>query len=116
MITTRIHGVLDYGLGLILIVAPYLFGFANGGMEQWVPTIVGAATIIMSLVTRYELSIAKIIPLPIHLAIDLLAGVLLAASPWIFGFSQTIWWPHLVAGLVEIVVVVLTQRDNSIET
>lgn len=30
-IPTRIHGMVDYSMGLILIVAPWLFAFAQGG-------------------------------------------------------------------------------------
>ncbi len=111
MISTKAHGVLDYGVGLILIIAPYLFGFANGGIEQWLPMIIGAATIVMSLITRYELSIAKLIPLNVHLGVDLVAGALLAVSPWLFGFADVIWWPHLVVGILEIGVVLMTRRD-----
>lgn len=29
VIPTRVHGVLDYTIGLLLIVAPWLFGFAD---------------------------------------------------------------------------------------
>ncbi|SDH15965.1 SPW repeat domain-containing protein [Pelagibacterium luteolum] len=112
MISTKLHGVLDYAVGVLLIAAPFLFGFANGGPEQWVPTILGATTIVMSLITRYELSVAKIIPLPVHLTIDLLSGALLAASPWLFSFADTIWWPHVGVGFLEILVVLLTRRRD----
>ena len=99
MINTRLHGMIDYATGALLLVAPYLFGFATGGI------------IVMSLLTNYELSAAKMIPLKAHLAADVVAGVLLAASPWLFGFADVIWWPHLLVGLLEIVVPLLTRRD-----
>ncbi|MBS1303446.1 hypothetical protein [Loktanella sp. SALINAS62] len=111
MINTRTHGIIDYVTGALLLVAPYLFGFANGGAAQWVPQLIGAVIIIMSLVTRYELSVAKVIPLKVHLGADLVTGILLAVSPWLFGFASLIWWPHLLVGLLEIVVVALTKRD-----
>ncbi len=110
MINTRVHGIIDYLTGLLLIVAPYLFGFATGGIEQWLPQLLGAMILVMSLLTQYELSIAKIIPLPVHLGIDLLGGALLAVSPWLFGFADVIWWPHLVVGVMEILVVLMTDR------
>jgi hypothetical protein len=110
MISTRLHAILDYLVGALLIAAPFLLGFATGGPEQWVPILIGAATITMSLITRYELSIAKIIPLSFHLAVDMLAGLVLAASPWLLGFADVIWWPHVTVGILELVVVVLTKR------
>lgn len=112
MISTKVHGILDYLVGALLIVAPFVLGFATGGIEQWLPMILGALTILMSLVTRYEISIAKIIPLKIHFGVDLLSGALLAVSPWLFGFAHVIWWPHLLVGLLEIAVVLLTRRHS----
>jgi SPW repeat len=102
--------VIDYLTGALLILAPYLFGFATGGIEQWLPQILGVALIGMSLITRYELSVAKIIPLGVHLGVDVVAGILLAISPWLLGFAEVIWWPHLLVGLMEIVVAAITER------
>jgi hypothetical protein len=111
MINTRTHGIIDYLTGALLVVAPYLLGFATGGIEQWLPQILGAMIIVMSLLTNYELSLAKVIPLKVHLAVDVAGGVLLAASPWLFGFADVIWWPHLLVGLMEVVVPLITKRD-----
>ena len=110
MIDTRTHGILDYATGALLLAAPYLFGFATGGIEQWLPQLLGAMTIAMSLFTDYELSISRAIPLRVHLGMDMVRGALLAVSPWLFGFAGLIWWPHLLVGLVEIVVPMLTRR------
>jgi hypothetical protein len=110
VLSTRIHGVIDYLTGAILILAPYLFGFSTGGVEQWIPQLLGLAILGMSLITRYELSVAKIIPLPVHLGVDFAGGLLLAVSPWLFGFADVIWWPHLLIGLMEIVVAAITER------
>jgi uncharacterized membrane protein HdeD (DUF308 family) len=41
----------------------------------------------------------------VHNLIDIAAGGLLAASPWIFGFaddSANVWVPHLVVGLAAV--------------
>lgn len=114
VIGTRAHGVLDYLTGVLLIAAPWLFGFATGGVEQWLPQLLGAMTIVMSLLTRYELSVAKVIPLDVHLGLDMASGALLAVSPWLFGFADIIWWPHLLVGLTEIVVPMMTRRGPAL--
>jgi hypothetical protein len=101
-ISTRTHGVLDYLIGALLIVAPYLLGFADGTAAQWVPQILGAGAIIYSLLTNYELGAVRVIPMPVHLILDIGSGVLLAASPWLFGFADRVFWPHLILGLAEI--------------
>jgi hypothetical protein len=110
MIDSRTHAVLDYAVGLLLIVSPYLFGFGQWGIEQWLPQLIGAMTIVMSLFTRYELSIAKIIPFPVHLTVDVIGALTLIASPWVFGFAERIWWPHVSIGVVELVVVLLSRK------
>ena len=103
IIPTRIHGMLDYATGLLLLISPYLFGFSRvGGAAQYLPMLMGVAIIGLSLVTDYELSIAKLIPMPTHLAGDVAAGALLAVSPWLFGFSDRVYLPHLIIGLAEI--------------
>jgi hypothetical protein len=101
-IPTRTHGVLDYLMGALLIVAPYLLGFADGSAAQWVPQILGAGAIVYSLLTDYELGAVRVIPMPVHLLLDIGSGVLLAASPWLFGFADRVLWPHVILGVLEI--------------
>jgi hypothetical protein len=110
-IPTKIHGYLDYIVGLLLIAAPWLFDFARGGAETWVPVILGAGAILYSLFTDYELGISRRLPMPTHLTLDLLSGVLLAASPWIFGFADYVYLPHLILGILEIGASLMTKRQ-----
>jgi hypothetical protein len=112
-IPTKIHGYLDYLMGALLIAAPWLFDFADGGAETWVPVILGAGAIIYSLMTDYELGATNAISMRTHLTLDLMSGILLAASPWIFGFSDYIWEPHLILGLLEIGAALMTKREPS---
>lgn len=112
-IPTRIHGMLDYLVGIVLILAPFILDFADGGPEQWVPIIIGAGAILYSLLTNYELGVMKAIPMSTHLMLDIVSGIILAASPWLFGFADEIWWPHVVFGLLEIGAGLMTQTHPS---
>lgn len=109
IISTKMHGVLDYLVGIVLIAAPWIFGFANGGAEQWIPIILGAGALVYSLMTDYELGMWRTLSMKTHLNIDMMSGVLLAASPWILGFSDRVSTPHLVFGLLEIGVAMMTK-------
>lgn len=111
-IPTRVHGIIDYLTAIVLILAPYLFGFANGGAAQWVPQILGVVIIIYSLMTDYELSATRKISMPMHLGLDIGGGVLLAISPWLFGFADLIVWPHLLVGVMEIIIAACTSRRS----
>jgi hypothetical protein len=108
IISTKVHGVMDYLMGIILIGAPWLFNFASGGAETWVPVIIGIGTILYSLMTYYELGVAKILTMRAHLGLDIGGGLFLALSPWLFGFSDFVYVPHLILGLIEIVTAVMT--------
>src|SRR5215212_56407 len=115
-IPSRTHAMLDYPLGLVLILAPGIFGFSDvGGAAVVIPIVVGALMIGQSLITDWELSIADVVPLPMHLTMDVLAGVVLAVSPFVFGFSDegtNAWLPHVVAGLGLIGAGMLTERSR----
>lgn len=107
-LSTRIHGVLDYVVGALLIALPWLLGFARGGAETWIPVALGAGAIAYSLFTDYELGVVRRIGMPVHLWLDALSGLLLAVSPWLFGFDQQVWMPHLALGIFEIVTAAIT--------
>src|SRR3712207_1845741 len=106
---TRLHGILDYLMGIVLIASPWIFNFDEGGAKTWLPVILGAGAIAYSLITDYERGALKMIPMPVHLLLDLASGALLAASPWLFGFADDIWAPHLILGVLEIGAALMTQ-------
>jgi hypothetical protein len=113
ILPTKIHGALDYLVGIALILAPTIFGFsAVGGAEVWIPRALGVVLIVYSVFTNYEWGVIKVLDMRYHLVVDLLASLFLAASPFIFGFSgetSSHWLPHVVVGLVVVLVVLVSQ-------
>lgn len=116
MIPTRVHGVIDYLVGIVLILSPYVLGFADGTAAQWVPIIIGVATLGLGTITRHELGFVKIVPMTTHIIIDAASGLLLLASPWLFGFADRVWWPHVLVGLSYIIISLLTARHSPVES
>jgi len=114
LISTATHGVLDYLMGVILIATPWIFGFDDRGPAMYVPIIVGSAVIVYSLFTQYEASLVDLIPMKVHLWLDGLGGALLAASPWLFGFADEVFWPHLLFGLAEIGAALVTDPHSAV--
>src|ERR1700712_3748208 len=102
IIPTKVHGILDYVVSILLIISPWLFNFNNNKAETILPIVLGGSAIIYSLLTDYELGVSKLINIKTHLLIDLMSGILLAASPWLFGFSNRVYIPHVVFGILEI--------------
>ena len=73
----------------------------------------GGAAILYSLFTDYELGVIKRVPVKAHLTLDAVFGLLLAASPWLLGFAETTWRPHLALGLFEVAAALLTRHHPS---
>lgn len=113
-ISTKVHGILDYLVGALLIATPWLLGFEDNTLITWIPVILGGSTLFYSLFTNYEPGLIKLLPMPLHLIIDFLSGLLLAASPWLFDFAYQLYLPHLVLGSTEIVITLFSRSvpDN----
>lgn len=107
-VPTRFHGVIDYLAAGALIAAPILVGVTKKDARIWLPVALGIGTIAYSAMTDYELGVVRLIPMPVHLALDAANGALLAASPWLFGFADEVYTPHLAFGLFEIGASLLT--------
>lgn len=94
------HAVADYVTGALLLVGPWLFGFAGDIRAAAVTMSFGVVVIAYSLLTDYEPAWLRRIPLVAHLGLDGLCGGLLIGAPWMFGFAATTWIPHLVVGTI----------------
>lgn len=108
-IPTRVHGVLDYLWGVSLLATPWLGGFARGGAETWIAVALALGAILYSLLTDYELGVARVVSMRGHLLLDLLGGAFLTASPWLFGFADRVWLPHVAFGLFSVAASLMTQ-------
>jgi hypothetical protein len=113
---TSLHGVIDYLWGLALLASPWILGFADVPAARWVALTFGAGAILYSALTAYELGILKILPMPMHLILDGIGGVVLAASPFLFGFADQVLWPHLLFGLFSVVACFVTRLEPMLPT
>ena len=113
MVGTKVHGLLDYLMGIGLIAAPLLLNLATDGVETWVPALLGVVIIGYSLFTDYELGIWKILSIRTHLKLDLIGGILLTTSPWIFGFNHLVWIPHFLLGIILICISLVSKPRAS---
>lgn len=110
LLSTKAHGIIDYIFGVTLIVTPFVMGFDDDRAATWVLVIAGFGAILYSLLTDYELGVYRRIPMLAHLTLDVVAGAFLTVSPWLFGFTDRISSPHLLAGMISLIIPVLTTR------
>ena len=114
-ISTNVHGLLDYSTGALFIASPWLLGFADNNAARRVAVGTGVAVLGLSTLTDYEVGLSKQVSMRTHLTVDTVNGVLVAASPWLFGFANRISWPHVAFGLLELGAGLLTQRKPAYE-
>lgn len=107
-LSSRIHGILDYVLAVLMIAAPWIFSFPTGVGAGAATIAAGLALAAYSIVTDYEPAAIRRLSLPGHLLLDAVVGVLLALSPWVLGFDDRVWIPHVVLGLAAVAAAAVT--------
>lgn len=114
MISIRVHNILDYIIGAALVLCPYLFGFAHTMFAHSVFQLLGVVLILYSLLTEYPISIAKIIPLSMHMTFDVVTGIFLISAPFIYNYRSELsaaqYALHWVLGLGAIALVAFTRK------
>lgn len=111
ILSSKVHTIIGLLVGVVLLLAPTLFGFTDSATASMVATYVGIFIIISELVTTSRMSPLKLVPMRVHLVIDYLTGIFLALSPWLFGFSSApanAWVPHVVVGILVVGYALLT--------
>jgi putative flippase GtrA len=108
---TKVHGLLDYLVGIALAISPFLLWTTEMDIDLWIPLVAGVALIVISVCTDYEWGAAKTFTMRSHLTLDLLLGVFLAISPWLFGFADVVFVPFLVFGAFEIIAALVTKLE-----
>jgi len=114
-ISPKTHAFFDFAIGLLIILTPNIFGFSDAGNAAvMVPRIVGILLILDGLITDNGLNIACYISMRRHLTADLILGLFLMASPWLFGFHDkgaSAWLPHLLIGLIVVAASLATHDE-----
>ena len=113
-IPTSVHGAIDHVVGPALIAAPEVFRLDKDGADGIVPRVVGGTAAIYTNLTDYELSLKRLIPMKVHLALDAMSGAFLATSPWLLGYRRKglrHWLPHTVVGVAEVAPALTTKTE-----
>ena len=109
-LSPTVHGIFDYLAALALIAAPFVLGLGKiSPLVYWLSVIAGVVLILYSLLTNYSYSLAKIIPFKVHLVLDLIAGIVFVAAPFVLGLVGLAKLYCLVMGIGVILVVAITR-------
>jgi hypothetical protein len=116
ILSPRTHTIIGFIVGIVLFFAPNIFGFNDvGGAAIIIPRILGIIIVLSELTVRGSFSGMNMVPMSMHLAMDIVLGAFLALSPWLFGFSDqgtNAWLLHLIVGLLIIGYVPMTRTNE----
>ena len=115
MISTNIHGLIDYIMGILLIAIPWSYPAIYPDYALFVPSVVGTGIILYSIFTRYERGLIKIIPMSVHLSLDVMAAIILGISPWIFGFNKQVFLPHVLISIFMLIIIICSSYEPFVE-
>ncbi len=110
LFSTRTHGVLDYASVVLLLALPRVAGWSRPVTHLLTGSAL--ATLVYSLLTRYELGAAKLLPVPAHLALDRTSGVALCAAGGVMADEPPVVRAALAGlGLFEVFASLTTERQ-----
>ena len=82
-INSKIHGMLDYALVVLLFLSPTLFSL--GSITSTFTYVIASIHFILTLCTDFELWVFKIIPFKIHGIIEIIVAIALVCIAFYLG-------------------------------
>jgi hypothetical protein len=80
------HGLAEYGIGALSILAPFMFSF--GDTATVVSILLGAGVIVLGFVTESPTGVVRNLPIASHVVLDYVASLLMLVAPFVFGFTD----------------------------
>jgi hypothetical protein len=118
MIPLRVHSIVDYVAAVVLVAAPYVFGFADIDVARNFFLVLGIGLAAYSALTKYRYSFAKIIPIGPHMFLDVVVGFLTMVGPYVLNYRLAIssaqTAAHYFIGLGVWALVALTRPDADV--
>jgi SPW repeat len=114
-IPLNLHAALEPLIAVVIIAAPWIFGFSETDSATAICVVVGVAMLLIGSMTDWRLSLMRLIPLRMHLTGDLMLGAVLILSPLIFGFADEGGPTRfmVIAGLLELMTALMTRWDRT---
>ena len=82
-----LHGLIEYGEGILTMLAPFLFNFDSNGATV-LAILIGAGVLVLAVITVAPTGISRTLPLASHIVLDYVLVAIWISFPFIFGFSD----------------------------
>src|SRR3954453_12434149 len=113
-ISLRTHATAEPLVGVLFLVAPWLFGFSDVTSATTVSIVLGVLVLLTGMTTRWRFAVVRLLPLQAHRMSDFAIGAVAILAPFVFGFSNqggpTRWL--IIIGVAEIAVALMTRWDT----
>lgn len=115
ILSPTIHGLLDYAAAAGLIVLPFVLGLGETSLAAlWLSVAGGFGLITYSLATNYAFGLFGLVSFRTHLVFDLMAALVFAIAPFVFGWSGLTLGYYLVMAAGVLVVVALSSTSERV--
>jgi hypothetical protein len=108
-----VHGLLEYAVGILFIVAPFLFGF-DATAATAASVVIGLALLAFTACSDLPTGLVRSITPGVHLTVDVVLAVLMVALPFLLGFTDegapTAWFIGL--GVLHLLLSIGTRFDR----
>ena len=83
-----LHQAIGYLAGILCVLAPFVFDFADdaGTLSVFIGT--GIALLALGVLGRGSAGVAQVLPTGVHVALTYVMGFLLLLAPFLFGFAD----------------------------
>jgi hypothetical protein len=109
----RVHAAIEPLIGIVLIASPWIFGFSDTNDAKVLCIVLGVLVILTGAMTDWRASLARVIPLKVHLMTDLLVAAVLIVAPFVLGYSDSGGATRftVIAGVLEAIAALSTRWD-----
>jgi hypothetical protein len=107
------HAAMEPLIAAVIIAAPWIFGFSAVDDAKAVCIGVGVVMLIAGSMTDWRLSLARLIPIRVHMFTDVALAAVLILSPFVLGFSEEGGATRflVIAGVLELGAALMTRWD-----
>ena len=86
-VSLSLHVVIEYCVGVLTIVAPFLFSF-DSTAAKLLSVLVGLGILVLAVMTDAPTGVARSLPVASHVVLDYVLALFLIVSPFVFGFAD----------------------------
>lgn len=109
ILTSKSHGILDYIFSIFLLSAPTLFQME--GDLCTITYVLGAAHLLITVLTNFEVGLIKLIPFRIHGLIEIVVSIVLVALAFWFNSQGSEFGFYFYLALAGVIMIVFTITD-----